>query len=401
LGLARAVEEVDLEQAPRIAIVGGGPGGLMLARILHVRGLAATVFEREEHALARPQGGTLDIHADSGQLALARGGLTDEFLRIARYEDQGSRLMDKTARVLFEDHHDAGDRPEVDRTALRDILIKSLPSASIRWGHALREVRACDGGTYQLELENGAAGPFDLVVGADGAWSRVRPLLSPYRPQYTGVTFIEFGIDDVDVRHPQVARLVGRGKMDARGDAKAIIAQRNANSHIRVYAIFRVPEDWAARKFDFASPAAALAGLERQFADWSSEILALFRAGNNHVVPRPLYALPVGHCWPHRVGLTLLGDAAHVMSPFGGDGVNNALFDAAELGRRLTEEPDWREAVRAYETEMFERVVSSASGAAEAVATVLSHDDLAVTFEREETLAAERAAMQHSRGDGS
>ncbi|WP_422929311.1 FAD-dependent oxidoreductase [Singulisphaera sp. PoT] len=368
---------------PRIAIVGGGPGGLMLARILETRGVVAEVFEREEHALARPQGGTLDIHGDSGQIALARGGLTEEFLRVARYEDQGTRLLDKHGRVVFEESGQAGDRPEVDRTALRDILLGSLPADRVRWSHALKEVRPRDDGTYDLAFEQGEAGPFDLVVGADGTWSRVRPLVSPYRPQYTGVTFVEFGIDDVDSRHPGLARLVGRGKMDALGDAKAIIAQRNGDSHVRVYAIFRVPEDWAVRKFNFSRPAAVLAGLLEQFEGWSDEILDLFRAGNDHVVPRSLYALPVGHRWANRVGVTLLGDAAHVMSPFGGDGVNNALFDAAELARHLTEGEgdDWREAVRAYEAEMFERVVDSAQHAAEAVATVLSHDDLAISLE--------------------
>jgi 2-polyprenyl-6-methoxyphenol hydroxylase-like FAD-dependent oxidoreductase len=269
----------------------------------------------------------------------------------------------------------------VDRTALRDILLGSLPDGAVRWGHALKEVRPRHDGTYDLEFEDGTAGPFDLVVGADGTWSRVRPLVSPYRPQYTGVTFIEFGIDDVDARHPGVARLVGRGKMDALGEAKSIIAQRNGNAHIRVYAIFRLPEDWAVRKFDFSSPAAVLAGLMKQFTGWAPEILDLFRAGNDRVVPRPIHALPVGHRWPNRIGATLLGDAAHAMSPFGGDGVNNALFDAAELGRRLTEGGDWRESVAAYEAEMFERIIGSAEHAAEDVATALSHDDLALTLD--------------------
>ncbi|QJW97710.1 FAD-dependent oxidoreductase [Frigoriglobus tundricola] len=368
--------------APRIAIVGGGPGGLMLARTLHVRGATAVVFERDPHPLARPQGGTLDVHADTGQLALSRAGLTSEFLRIARYDDQGSRLLDKTGRVVFEEPDpSAGDRPEVDRTALRDILLRSVPETWVQWDHGLRAVRPRSDGTYDLEFENGTIGPFDLIVGADGTWSRVRPLVSPYRPQYTGITMIEFGIDDIDARHPALARLVGRGKMEVQGDARAVIAQRNANAHVRVYLVFRVPETWPARTFDFASPAAARTGLLAQFAGWAPELLDLIRAGNDHIVPRPIYALPIDHRWPNRIGVTLLGDAAHVMSPFGGDGVNNALFDAAELGRHLTERADWPGAVAAYEADMFERTIGSAAHAAEAVATVLSHDDLALTLE--------------------
>ncbi|OWK45704.1 FAD-dependent oxidoreductase [Fimbriiglobus ruber] len=371
-----------MKTRPRIAIIGGGPGGLTLARILHVNGIAATVFEQEDHPLARPQGGTLDIHADSGQVALARAGLTAEFRRIARYEDQGDRLLDKTGKVLFEQQSAVdGDRPEVDRTALREILLASLPAHGIQWSRNLHAVLPRDDGAYDLSFGDLTVGPFDLVVGADGTWSRVRPLVSPYKPQYTGVMFIEFGIDDVDARHPELSRLVGRGKMEALGDGKALIAQRNGNAHIRGYAIFRVPEGWPARAIDFSSPATARAGLIAQFDGWAPDILDLIRACNDRILARPIYGLPVGHRWPNRVGVTLLGDAAHVMSPFGGDGVNNALFDAAELARWIAESEDWAEAVRAYEADMFERVVESAAHAAEAVATLLSHDDPALTLE--------------------
>lgn len=377
------IEPESLMHAPpRIAIVGGGPAGLTLARILQLHGIAATVFERETGPLVRPQGGTLDLHEASGLLAVERAGLTAAFQRIARYDDQGSRLLDKTGRVLFEHPGSATDnRPEVDRTALRAMLLDALPSECVHWDCGLRAVQPKDDGTWNLVFDKGEEGPFDLVVGADGAWSRVRPLLSPYKPQYSGLTFVEFGIDDIDNRHPALSRLVGKGKVGIEGDGKEIIAQRNGHAHVRGYAIFRVPTDWAAKRFDFTSPAAVRDGLIKEFAGFADDVLDLFRAANDRFEARPIHALPVGHCWSNRRGLTLMGDAAHLMSPFGGEGVNAAMLDAAELGRLLAEGADWAAAVAEYEAQMFVRVVDAAESSAEAAATQLSHDGLALTIE--------------------
>jgi 2-polyprenyl-6-methoxyphenol hydroxylase-like FAD-dependent oxidoreductase len=372
-----------VDATPNIAIVGAGPGGLTLARILHVRGIRSTLFERDSHALARPQGGTLDLDAASGQFALEQAGLMGEFRHLARYEDQGMRILDKHAHAHF-DHpgHAADGRPEIDRTHLRDLLLASLPQDFIQWGHELQKVRPSEEGTYDLLFENATAGPFDLVVGADGAWSKIRPLVSSYTPQYTGLTIIEFGIDDIDVRYPSLSQLVGHGNLAAYGDdAKALIAQRNANAHVRVYAAMRMPEGWAGRHFNFSNPGEVRGELLTLYSDWAPELKDLIRFSDERIQPLPLYALPVGHRWTNRTGITLLGDAAHLMSPYGGSGVNNAMRDAAELGRLLSESDDWKEGVSIYEVEMFERVLESARDASHGIATALSHMQLEIAVE--------------------
>jgi 2-polyprenyl-6-methoxyphenol hydroxylase-like FAD-dependent oxidoreductase len=364
---------------PHIAIVGAGPGGLTLARILHVRGIRTSLFERDSHALVRPQGGTLDLDSGSGQFALEQAGLMSEFRHLARYEDQGIRLLDKHAHVHFDHPGDAGyDRPEIDRTQLRDLLLASMPQDFVQWGYELQEVRPSEKGTYELVFENATAGPFDLVVGADGAWSKVRPLVSSYAPQYTGVTVIEFGIDDIDARYPSLSQLVGHGNFAAYGDAKALMAQRNANAHVRVYAAMRMPEGWAKQHFNFSDALDVREKFLGLYSDWAPELKDLIRLSNDRTQPLPLYALPVGHCWTNRTGITLLGDAAHLMSPHGGSGVNNAMRDAAELTRLLSESDDWREGVRIYELEMFERVLDSARDASQGIATALSHMQLEI-----------------------
>ncbi len=365
----------------RIAIIGAGPGGLTLARLLHGSGHLVTVFERDAGPSSRPQGGTLDLHADSGQLALRRAGLWDGFLAVARYDDQGSRLLDHAGRVLFESADaSAGDRPEIDRTALRDLLLASLPDGTVRWDAALRTLAPHGADGWRAAFADGTKAAFDLVVGADGAWSRVRPLLSPYEPQYSGLTFVEFGIDDIDIAHPALSRQVSRGKLDVQGPGRAIIAQRNGNAHVRGYAIFRVPPEWVVERFDADAPSRLRAALLAEFADFADAVTDLFRAAGDRFAVRPIHALPVGHRWTHRRGLTLLGDAAHVMSPFGGEGVNAAMRDAVELADRLRSEADLPAAVAAYEAAMFERVAPVAHASAEAAATALSHDALAQTL---------------------
>lgn len=355
---------------PTIAIVGGGPGGLVLARLLHVHGVSATVFEGEALSSARPQGWSLDLHPETGQYALAQAGLTAEFGRVARYEDQESRVYDKHGTLRFADTEVAGkNRPEVDRGHLRQILLDSLPDGVVRWGHALCEMEPqADGSRYTLAFRNGARETFDFVVGADGAWSRVRPLLSDARPIYSGVSFIELGMDDADARHPEVASLVGHGLMFALGDNKALIAHRNANAHVGGYAGLRVPEDWGDRSFSRDS-------LLAEFPGWSPRLLRLIAESEGPLTPRRIYALPVGHRWTHRPGMTLLGDAAHLMSPFSGEGANLALRDAADLASALIQD-DWNTAVQEYEIVMCARAEESARQAGEAVGEVFSDDGL-------------------------
>src|SRR6266508_5459331 len=210
--------------APRIAIVGGGPGGFTLARILQTRGIAATVFEQEHVPDERSQGGSLDLHPRSGQYALSLAGLTEQFRTLARYEDQATRLLDKTGAVLFEERD--ADRPEIDRMELRAMLLNSLEPEVVLWGHRLHSLRPLGDGVHELVFADGRTATFDLVVGADGAWSRVRPILSDVTPTYTGVTVVEIGIDSVDQRYPEIGELVGRGSMSARSDGKALVAQR-------------------------------------------------------------------------------------------------------------------------------------------------------------------------------
>ena len=344
-----------------VAIVGAGLGGLTLARVLHVHGIAATVYEAEASANARAQGGMLDIHENNGQLALKAAGLFDQFLEIIHAGGQATRVLDKDGNVLFEDPDDGtGGRPEVPRGALRRILLDSLPVGTVRWGHKVTEVSARGGGRHVLTFANGAAVTADLLVGADGAWSRVRPLLSEAKPAYVGTSFIETYLFDSDTRHKASAAAVGDGALFALAPGKGIAAHREPNGVLHTYVELNKPKDWI-DSIDFSDPVTALTRVAEEFDGWAPELTALITDGETAPVPRPIHALPVEHRWARVPGVTLLGDAAHLMTP-SGEGANLAMFDGAELGKAIAAHPgDVEAALIAYEKDLFPRSASEAA----------------------------------------
>lgn len=363
--------------APRIAIIGAGPGGLTCARILQQHGIAATVYDADTSHAARDQGGTLDMHADSGQAALRSAGLLDDFRRLARPEGQQMRLLGSDAAVLFdkEPEGEQDDNPEIDRGQLRDLLLDSLTPNTVRWSHRTTHLDPLGDGAHRLHFAHGTTTDADLVIGADGAWSRVRRLLSPAAPAYTGVTFVEAGLNDADTRHPDLAALTGNGTMMALDDNKGLIAQRNSNQHIRVYIGLRTDRDWHEQAgIDLADTAAVQKALLKEFAAWSPDLLGLITDTDSGYINRPLYALPVPHTWKHTPGVTLLGDAAHLMSPFSGMGANLAMLDAADLALTLATEHTIGQAIRAYEAVMLPRSARAAEGSAEGLDSAFAPD---------------------------
>ncbi|MBB5120310.1 FAD-dependent oxidoreductase [Streptomyces eurocidicus] len=338
-----------------VTIIGAGLGGLTLARVLHVHGIPATVYEAESSPTARTQGGLLDIHDYNGQLALKAAGLMDEFHAIVLEGRQAVRVLDRDGTVLLDKADDGtGGRPEVPRGELRRILLGSLPAGTVRWGHKAGGTRALGEGRHEVTFTDGTTVETSLLVGADGAWSRVRPLLSTATPEYAGTSSVETYLFDADTRHPAAAKAVGGGMLIAPAPGRDIFAHRESGGTLHTYVALSRSQDWFAA-IDFTDAAAATARIAREFDGWAPELTALITEGDTAPVLRPFYALPAGHRWDRVPGVTLLGDAAHLAAP-NGEGANLAMLDGAELGAALAASPgDVEAALAEYEPAMFAR----------------------------------------------
>ncbi|MBE1502454.1 2-polyprenyl-6-methoxyphenol hydroxylase-like FAD-dependent oxidoreductase [Amycolatopsis lexingtonensis] len=348
--------------ARKIAIVGAGLSGLVCARILQRNGMPVTVYEADATPDARQQGGSLDIHEDTGQIALKEAGLYDEFSARTHVGGEDLRLLDKTGRVHVDRREpDGGDgRPEIDRTELRQLLVESLEPGTIVWGRKVLGARPVTAG-HELQLADGSVVRADLVVGADGAWSRIRPLLTPAKPRYTGITVVELRLTDAVAKHPEALALTGRGSFFALSDDKYIGG--HGGNTIAYGCGLRVPENWVTDSgIDWHEPESARAGLLREYPGWAPSLTGLIRECDDDAIwPRPIHALPIGLRWERVPGVTLAGDAAHVMSPFAGEGANIALIDGADLAREILGGADVETALTRYENTMFPRAAEAAA----------------------------------------
>ncbi|QEU91283.1 FAD-dependent monooxygenase [Streptomyces kanamyceticus] len=340
-----------------VTIIGAGLGGLTLARVLHVHGMEATVYEAESSPSARAQGGLLDIHDYNGQLALQDADLMDEFQAIILAGRQALRVLDPDGTVTLDKADDGtGGRPEVPRGELRQILLDSLPADTVRWGHKVSGARALGEGRHEVTFADGRTVTTGLLVGADGAWSRVRPLLTDAVPEYIGKSVVETYLFEADTRHPAAAKAVGGGMMIAPSPGKEIFAHREKGDTLHAYVGLPMPQDWFdAIDFTDAAAAATAARIAREFDGWAPELTTLISESDTTPILRSLHALPTGLRWDRTPGVTLLGDAAHLSAP-NGEGANLAMLDGAELAKAIVAHPDDIEsALAAYERDMFPR----------------------------------------------
>jgi 2-polyprenyl-6-methoxyphenol hydroxylase-like FAD-dependent oxidoreductase len=342
----------------RIAIVGGGPGGLTLARMLQQKGADVKVYERDEHKNVRVQGATLDLHEESGLAALAEGGLMEAFKANYRPGADKLRIVDKHGVIMHDENdEEESNRPEIDRGPLRKILLDSLEDGTVVWdSHFSCMVQA--GGQWKIEFKNGTFALADIVIAADGANSKIRPFITPIRPFYSGVTMVEGAVYNSAVNSPKIHELLNGGKIFALNDEKSLIVSSKGDGSLVFYTGMKSGENWVKESgIDFNDKEEVKAWFTTEFSGWDAIWLELFENCEAKFIPRPQYCMPLDQKWETLPNLTMLGDAAHLMPPFAGEGVNMAMLDALELSRCLTNDdyPNLHSALAHYEKEMLRR----------------------------------------------
>ncbi|HEY8955834.1 NAD(P)/FAD-dependent oxidoreductase [Chitinophaga sp.] len=359
----------------KIAIIGGGPGGLTLARLLQNKGLDVKVYERDLNRDVRSQGATLDLHKQSGLKALKAAYLLDEFKRMYRPGAEKARVMDKEGNILFDEHEQAlaeidfdnpRARPEIDRTDLRNLLLNSLAPETVVWNRHFVDMAAV-GGQWEIKFRDGTTALADIVIGADGGNSKIRPFVTPIKPSYAGITILQGNIGNAKATVPRIDDLLQGGKISVHHGGKYLHISAKGDGSIDFYVSSRTEETWASGSgIDFSDKVQVVQCFKTMFADWGSLWFELFENVDLPILVRPQYAVPSDQTWDAKSNLTLLGDAAHIMAP-SGEGVNLAMLDALELSECLTGDRfnDTQSAIAAYEASMRKRAAQEVVGSFE------------------------------------
>lgn len=349
-----------LDTQKNIAIIGGGPGGLTLARLLQIQGAKVKVYERDANKEVRVQGATLDLHEESGLKALAKAGLMDAFKANYRPGAGKMRIVDHKGTILHDDATDEREetRPEIDRGPLRKILLDSLQPETVVWDSHFKSL-VPNGNGWTITFMNGTSATADLVIGADGAHSKIRPFITPIKAFYSGVTMVEGVVYHSAIQVPSLHQLLNGGKVFALEGGKTLIVSSKGDGSLVFYTGCKTNEHWC-KEIDFSDKTQVLHWFKSTFEGWSEAWLALFDKASLPFIARPQYCMPLDQTWEALPNLTMLGDAAHVMPPFAGEGVNMAMLDALKLSECLAKYPSAAEAIAHYEKEMRQRASATA-----------------------------------------